>query len=94
MQEITSCSPDRGYLRPMKENDPKLFALFKPALERRFEQAGLTSREDHVLRVRWGIKDWSHWTYEGLADQLGVTPARVFKIEELGLRKVRALSVV
>lgn len=51
--------------------------------------ANLSKREQHVLRLRYGLADGATHTLEELSNELGVTRERVRQIEKRALRKLR-----
>ncbi len=51
--------------------------------------AGLTPREDKVLRMRFGIEMNTDHTLEQVGKQFGVTRERIRQIEAKALRKLR-----
>jgi RNA polymerase primary sigma factor len=52
--------------------------------------AGLTPREQRILRMRFGIGDASDHTLEEVGKEFGVTRERIRQIEAKALEKLRA----
>lgn len=49
----------------------------------------LTSREEKIVRMRFGLEDGSEHTLEEVGEPFVVTPERVRQIEAKNLRKLR-----
>ena len=67
----------------MQSNDKDI------ALETAKVLATLESHKELTLRLRFGIGDYAPLTHEEIAEQLGITPEDVAKLEEEALRELR-----
>jgi RNA polymerase primary sigma factor len=64
------------------------------AEEARLALAGLTSREERILRLRFGIGEVGEQTLEQIGRQFSLTRERIRQIEAKALRKLRASRAI
>ena len=53
----------------------------------------LTSKEEQIVRMRYGIDDGIECTLEEVGQQFSATPERVRQIQDQALRKLRYVSL-
>jgi len=75
---------DRRTARPLEQVSRRLLSD-----EMSRVLGNLSEREEHVLRLRYGLADGFERTLEQVANELGVTRERVRQIERRALRKLR-----
>ena len=54
----------------------------------------ISERERKILMLRYGVEDGTKHTLKEVSDQIGVTPARIRRIEQEAIRKLQEAPAV